>query len=69
MRWPKKCYRGVQKVSLVWKLFSDKQGALKKILGKGTDAVKLQEDAVDAPKKIKGQFVKGSPVLWLFRDC
>ena len=37
------------------------KGALKKILGKGADAVKLQEDAVDAPKKRKGQFVKGSP--------
>ena len=32
-----------------------------KILGKGADAVKLQEGAVDAPKKRKGQFVKGSP--------
>ena len=37
-------------------------GALEKIVGKGVDAVKVQEETVPAPKaKKRGQFVKGSP--------
>ena len=35
--------------------------AFKKIIGKGADAVKLQEETVATAKKRKGKFVKGSP--------
>ena len=37
------------------------KSAFKKIIGKGADAVKLQEETVATPKKRKGKFVKGSP--------
>ena len=35
--------------------------AFKKIIGKGADPVKVQEESVSAPKKKRGKFVKGSP--------
>lgn len=35
--------------------------AFKKIIGKGADAVKLQNESVSAPKKKRGKLVKGSP--------
>ena len=37
------------------------KGAYKKIMGKGSDPVKVQEESITAPTKKRGKFVKGSP--------
>ena len=35
--------------------------SFKKIIGKGADPVKVQEESVSAPTMKRGKFVKGSP--------